>query len=658
MELQRSNMATTPPLPTGAVSTPPLPQGTLTFDPGEIDIETGAPNKIRATISAYKKPEDKLKLIRKYYPEALPFGEGNYIFKNPSTGQKTLFNPEGFDFGDVLEYGRVASEIIGSVPGMVAGGLATSPTVAGVPIGVAAGGAAGSVIAGELYDAALRQFFGEDTEDTRTAGEYAGDLAFQSSIEAVTPFPIAKGGQILRTGFDKVFNNATSKAIQTSADNLGIDNLPLGVTGGKNTAKIESGLSATTGGSSITKSYTDGINQLNTAVDDLTSLGSQYSKEAAGDIILNAARKFETDFMQRSDALYNKLGQYINPNDVFKLPGLQKALRKSEFKFNNKELGDVFGKDFADKLKVVFGDGPVQLSYKDIASLRTEIGKQLKGTFVVGTSPSQAGLKELYGALTDDMFKAAESIGGDALKYAKLSNDFYKKGINVLDTQIKPIISKNSGKEILPSEKIYDKVVNGLTTEPSVYNKTLGEIFIPKFGNVDQLKIIGEKQFYDLTRDTAGDLSIGKTVTNINKLKKPTGELPVTIQSLGTKVDDVDQVAKGFKEANKTVNFSNTASANAVRELLTALGLGAGGGFVTGDVSTGASLFAGAYLLPKTISSIMSSKATKQIVRDFAMNSGQPLQASTSVLLGIGFSSDQIQEIIEEDYTQKGLLNE
>ena len=58
-------MATTPPLPTGAVSTPPLPQGTLTFDPGEIDIETGAPNKIRATISAYKKPEDKLKLISK-----------------------------------------------------------------------------------------------------------------------------------------------------------------------------------------------------------------------------------------------------------------------------------------------------------------------------------------------------------------------------------------------------------------------------------------------------------------------------------------------------------------------------------------------------------------------------------------------------------------
>ena len=43
-------------LPKGATTTPPLPSGALSFD--NLDNKTGAPKKIRATVSAYKKPED------------------------------------------------------------------------------------------------------------------------------------------------------------------------------------------------------------------------------------------------------------------------------------------------------------------------------------------------------------------------------------------------------------------------------------------------------------------------------------------------------------------------------------------------------------------------------------------------------------------------
>ena len=76
----------------------------------------------------------------------------------------------------------------------------------------------------------------------------------------------------------------------------------------------------------------------------------------------------------------------------------------------------------------------------------------------------------------------------------------------------------------------------------------------------------------------------GKTVTNLEKFKKGTGELPISIQALGTKVDDIETLSRGFKQANKSVNFSNTAVANAQREFMTAVGLGTIGGLYTGDV--------------------------------------------------------------------------
>ena len=183
---------TLPPLPQGATKTLPLPSGALSFD--NLDKKTGAPKQLRATVSAYKKPLDKLKLIQKYYPNAIPFGGDNYVFRNPKTKQPTLFNPGGFDVGDVFEYGRILPELVGGAIGGALGGISTSPTVVGVPVGVAAGAAGGSVVAGEIYDQALRSFFGAGAEDTRKFTEYAEDVALQATIEGLSPFPIAKGG--------------------------------------------------------------------------------------------------------------------------------------------------------------------------------------------------------------------------------------------------------------------------------------------------------------------------------------------------------------------------------------------------------------------------------------------------------------------------------
>ena len=147
-----------------------------------------------------------------------------------------------------------------------------------------------------------------------------------------------------------------------------------------------------------------------------------------------------------------------------------------------------------------------------------------------------------------------------------------------------------------------------------------------------------------------------KTVSNIEKLKKGTGELPVSILSLGTKVDDIETLSRGFKEAGKSVNFSNTAFGNSQRELYTALGLGAGGGIISGDPTTGLSLAAGAYLTPKAITAALTNPATKATFKNWATKADTFIDAKVAVLTAIGFTGPQAQQLIEDQYKQESLL--
>lgn len=646
-------------LPKGATTVPPLPGGAISFD--NLDNKTGASNKLRAVINAYRKPEDKIKVLQKYHPDAIPFGSDNYVFKNPKTGQPTLFNPKGFDVGDVIEYGRVATEILASIPGFIAGAAVTSPTVVGMPVSGVMGAAAASTTAGNLYDAALRKMFGSGVDDTRTAGDFASEIATQATIEAITPFPAAKILSGTRNIASKALNTETAKNTIEAAKNLDIKNLPLGVIA-KGIAPTENAMASTLGGGKIVKSYDDAIKSLSNSVDEITSMSGTKSASEVGSTISDAAFRFEDEFITQSQKLYDDLLGLIPSEQVFDLPGLEKTLRANKKIFDNSKINQVFGDSFTKKISKIFdkgyaqpGGGPVELTYNDIKQLRTLIGKQMKGVYVVGTSPDSAVMKQIYGALSDDMFKAAKKVGGEAFDTAKYADTYYKQGINVLNKKIRPLTATAGGKEQLVDEKIYDKVMSGTRTEPSKMNQTLKD-----FMTEDEIKTVGEKQFYDLTRDVDGNFSVGKTVSNLNKYKQRTGDYPVTIRSLGPNLDDIDALSRGFKEASKSYNFSNTARGNAARELGASLGLGAGGGLISGDPTVGLSIAAGSYLLPKTVATMLSNPATKAMFKNWATKAGTPVSEKIAVLVSMGVSAPQAEKIIENSYreqsVQSGLL--
>ena len=77
----------------------------------EIDHTTGAPGNVRLQVGAAQLPEDKLKTLQSYFPDAIPvevfdpehgaskYGRGNFIFTNPQTGKLTLFDEDIRFFG-------------------------------------------------------------------------------------------------------------------------------------------------------------------------------------------------------------------------------------------------------------------------------------------------------------------------------------------------------------------------------------------------------------------------------------------------------------------------------------------------------------------------------------------------------------------------------
>lgn len=101
-----------------------------------------------------------LATLRKFYPDAQMFGDGNFIFTE--NGKRKLYNPNGIDVGDLAEYGRIIPEMIGGAAGGIAGMAASTPTgMTSAPVMVPVGVGLGAETAGQAYDTALEQLFGE-----------------------------------------------------------------------------------------------------------------------------------------------------------------------------------------------------------------------------------------------------------------------------------------------------------------------------------------------------------------------------------------------------------------------------------------------------------------------------------------------------------------
>ena len=581
---------------------------------GSIDKKSGAGLGTRAIVGNAKNPADRLASMRNHYPEAQPYGEDNFAFYNRDDGRPTLYNPPGMmpELGDFAEYGRVGAEIAAGV----GAGIMAAPTT---PVGQVAAAGTAATAAGALYDQAINQLGGEDSRDL-------GKLASDTAIEfAVNMIPFDKG-----LGAAKDFISPRFRSMMTNANKAVIDvankydiNATAGVLGNRFMQGVDAATQKVLGGvdawEESASKMMEGVGRM---IDDFHfSLGGKSNPEAAGQQLVNQAKKYADNFQTTSEDLYEQVDKFIPENA--RVPALKTrdflAAYRDRFA-NDPEISKIFRDPKIGALADVTADmdyARQNMDYTTIRSLRTMIGGKIKDRDTIGDL-SQGDLKQLYAALTDDLFEGAADFGEEALKAMTDANDFYRAGSVVMEDVVEKHFM-TTGKWASPSEAFNSikKVVN----DPEKLRRIQASGVLEE-GDFNQ---VGSAILDDVGLATKGNqnatadrLSPGRIIAQTDNSVIPAGSQDILLTGTAKEImQDMRVFAEGVKGVDGLVNNSNTSNILPVSQLL-----GAGAGLMAEPI-TALTTIVGGVALPYLTSKGMASQWLKDWMRNAPKEGGK-----------------------------------
>jgi len=531
----------------------------LDYNDENIDFESGAPLSERTLVGNAPNTESKLKTLLKLHPDATPYQENdgsiNYLFTNPETGKKTVFNPDGMDLGDAAEYGRAATQMIS---GYATGALSSPTGPFAIPIGIGA-----SLISGQLYDQALK-FFGQ--EDTRTTTQKAIDAGVEGLTEAAFMGAGAGLGKILKGGTRKVLTKNTEFADNTlkAFDELGI---PIEGAGGAITgSRPLSGLSDVSSNlplssSMMRKSLEKTIDGLDLSFQRTTrNVGKIFpNKEAAGREIAKGFNGFIDKTSAKASKLYEEIP--IKNNSVVEASSFKKALEAPLKEFaegsaiSASEIGETLVNSDFKKWIGALSKSEGKLTWGQIKQLRSSIGDKLDNSFV-DTSATKKTLSKLYASLSDDMEKHA-IINNAFNKYSR-ANQFYAAK-SKRQAMMNKIASSDEVEDAFGL--LFSKAKNGTTKIRAARKSIPTDIW--KDIVATKLRDMGQATGAEVGRD-GFQFSIKNFTKNWGNLSgEAKKELFTGISDpVRKELDNLLVVQRSIKDANSMQNFSNTANSN------------------------------------------------------------------------------------------------
>ena len=474
-----------------------------------VDTKTGAPFKIRAFVNAAQREPDRLTTLQQYYPEAMPveifdpengankFGAGNFIFKNPDTGQLTLFDEDGGGrlFGLTLaditaDIGPEIAETIGAIGGGIYGGtkgLVVGGTVgslagpAGTVVGGFAGGASGMAIGEGVGSASARQayvklldYFGE-TEDTRDIFQQGGDMAITGTINAVSNPAVSQIWRGTKWLGNKVtftrgaMPEGSKEALDVLADGNVLARSPeetmkvmkrvgvteptvAQVTSSSVANLVEMGLQILPTSTRIMRASIDKTTQeLEAAKNKLVEgYGGAGTFEETADSVVTSAERARATYKTKAGAMYDEVSDALD--DSFTSPATNTAEFVQKYIL---EAETATGSDFVDPAlnqarKVLLDAENGTLTFKRLKDFRSNIMKDLRSAESLGSlNASEQTINDLVPYLTKDLFDlvktSSQTLGDDtALNLYKKANEFVAKNNQRGSSQvfIKEIVKK------------------------------------------------------------------------------------------------------------------------------------------------------------------------------------------------------------------------
>ncbi len=435
-------------------------------DIADLDRNLRVPKSLRVEVGALHKPEDRLKAIRKTFPNAQPYGEDNFIYTDPETGRTGLYNPEGLDWGDwgslLPEVGEMVGAGVGAVGGALGAGAAGSVvpvlgTGAGAVTGAMAGAGTGGAAGKDVVERGINWLYGN--EDTRDTGEYIRDKAIDAGVNAAgegVGRGVVAGFKAGKRGIDGLIAGKADDAVEAAGrynayKEAGVEPTAGMVTGTTRTTAREGRLLADPS-SRVARAHEladDILDKRYTGlVDGVAGPRGVTTPEGAGAALQEAGT-------QARDFIKGRINDAYDQTDTLLRDARSPGNNVRELLDNLQKEKAAFGRS-AELNKGPVIDGAIKqadalstdsvfngVPFGDLKETRTAIGNLAFGNS--GASAYEQNLyKRLYGAITADMDDAAKQAGQagiDSLQAAEKANREYVKQGGTKDL-LKPLVKE------------------------------------------------------------------------------------------------------------------------------------------------------------------------------------------------------------------------
>jgi hypothetical protein len=388
-----------------------------------------------------------------------------------------------------------------------------------------------------------------------------------------------------------------------------------------------------------------------------SQLSSRTTAGEAGRSVNRGVAKFIEDRRAVASQLYDDVDQFMPPATAVPLTNTQTALTRltgltpgaesTTAMLNNPRLTQIKNALGEDLLANQATTGQSTIPYEAVKELRSRVGRMLQGNELIADVP-KAELKQLYGALSQDLEAAAAAAGPEAKRAVDRANNYWKS-LQSRTEVLESAVNKNGGPE---------KVFNALWTSAKDGDTTLRAVMqsIPKEQQRDLaaafVRRIGRAN--PGAQNADGDaFSAATFLTNWNRIS-PEAKKTVFNRfgpAFANDMDKIARVAANLREGSSTfANPSGTAAATAQIAGLTSFvtSLATGNAGLAAGIATGAgaaNLWARAMTNPRFVA-WLANQTTKPL---------GAIPAQATVLRGIAERNDEpelaeIADLIESSY--------
>ncbi len=624
----------------------------------ELDTTSGAPLKVRAVVGNFDDPERRLKALQEYYPDAVPYGDDNFIFTSDD-GVPTVYNNESWvpDIGDLVSVGR-------DIVSTIAGGTSAVATAVGGQLGpqvfspeelvtVPAAYALASEGVGQLYDRAIDRFVpdvgrGGVVEQTKKAGgNIAAEIIGGKAVQNVAKFAGERVPDVVKNVLAGGRSNRENILEKIKVgDRIDADVGTLGLaTRSPALLNLEKRLSQIPFSQNQMYATFDNIRKgsselLNTLSKKYSSSNQVSSPEDIGILIKAGAETTTEKFNKKSEKLYDDAFELVpnakgRVNNIMELRvKLQRELEKAP-----KSLKNIYKSAFDEIDKLTedsINKGGIDLI--TMRNLRTFLRESIPDLRTVGRTNEQAKLKEVLDALTKDIFESVQGTPAESLM--KKADTFYAR-VTKKDG-LRDVLSDIMSKDDI---KVFNMWTSGTKVGVRDFKKILNIMPVDNRGEVKAkfIRNLGYAKPAGVT-DSVNDFSTQTFLTNWDNLSTKS-----KVAMFGSKSNpiwnDLDDIVKSFKDIQFSESFTNYSKTGdsilgvtAISAAITPL-IGVGTGAMS--VGAGGAAVASIYVTPKVAARLMTNpdfikwlaKSAPRIGESrkaFSYQVGRLIEASTS----------------------------